>query len=97
MEKENDNYKTDDGGFLQKVALQSLDGFLNQSGTIIPGNYFNAGRQRTLDLCQLSFHTIDDRQGVHAVTHHYNSADSFSFTLPLCDPLSHVRTERNIA
>ena len=50
VEEENDNDEADDDCFLDQIALQCLNGFLNQAGTIICANDFYSGRQRTFDL-----------------------------------------------
>ena len=93
MEQEDDNHQADDDRLFQQVALQRADRFIDESRPVIACHDFDSGGQRGSDLSQLTLHTFDDIQGVHAVAHNHDAADRFSLAIPFGDALANVRTE----
>ena len=68
---------------------------MNQPGTVITGNDFDARRQRWFDFGQLFLHAIDDVQGVHTVAHDNDAGDGLSFALPFRGSFADIRAERD--
>src|ERR1700720_1087725 len=93
MEEKDDDYEADDDGLFHEVALQGLDGFLDQTGAVVARHDFHARGERGFDLRELLFHPVDYRQGVQAVAHHHNAAHGFSIALPFDHAFPHIWTE----
>ena len=90
MEKKNDDDGTDDDRFLEQLVLQSFDGVVNQTGAVVSSDDLYALGQRRLDLSKLLLDAVDDIERIHSVAHHDDSADGFSFALPLCNALADI-------
>ena len=97
VEEENDNHKADNDRFLDQIALQRFDGFLNQARTVVSFSYFDSRWQRAFDLGELFLNSIDDRQSVEAVAHHDDAAHGLALSLPFRNAFPHVRAERHRA
>src|SRR6202140_1361386 len=73
MEEKDDDYEADDDGLFHEVALQGLDGFLDQTGAIIARHDFHARRERGFNFREFLLDAVDYRQCVQAVAHHYDA------------------------
>src|SRR5882762_2257529 len=82
MKQKNDDDEADDNGLFHEVALQGLDGFLDQPGAIVTRHDFHARRERRFDLRELLLDPVDYRQGIQAVAHHHDATYGFSIALP---------------
>src|SRR5665213_139992 len=93
MEEKDDNYEADDDGLFHEVALQRLDGFLDQTGAVVTRHYFHAWRKRRFDLRELLLDAVDYCQSVQAVAHHHDAAYGFAIALPFDNAFPHIWTE----
>ena len=93
--KKDDDHDADDDRLFEQVALQRLDGCLNQSRAVVSRDHFHARWQRRFDFREFLLDAIDDAQGIHSVAHHDNAANGFAFALPLGNTFANVRPERN--
>ena len=75
VKQEHDNDQADDDRLLQQVALERVDGGMDEAGAVVSGDDFDAGRKRRLDFRELGFHAVDDSERVHAVAHDDNAAE----------------------
>ena len=97
MEQEDNDDQGNDDGFLDQTAFQGVNGFANQTGTVIAGDDLDSRRQRSFDLSQLFFDAVDHVQGIQPVTHDDNAAHRLAFAVPLRNAFADIRTERNCA
>ena len=55
VKQEDDNDQADDDRLLQQVALQRVDGGMDQAGAVVTGDDLDAGRKRRLISVSLAF------------------------------------------
>ena len=94
VKEEDDDHEADDDRFLDQVAIEGADRVLDQPGSIVTGDDFHAGRQRSGNLRELLLDAGDHIQRVRAVAHHHNAAGGFALAVPLRHAAPHIRAER---
>ena len=93
MPEENDADKRNDDTFFDQLLAQGGDGALDQITAIVGRHDANPFGQRTLNLLDFLFDTIDDVERVLAVTHHHDAADGFAAPVQLSNAAPDVATQ----
>ena len=70
VEEKDDGDEADDDGFKDEIALEGVDGFVDEPGTVVAGGDFDAGGQRGRDFLEFLFDAVDDIERVLTVAHH---------------------------
>ncbi len=96
VEQEHGAHQRDDEELLDELALQRVDGALDQVRAVVGHDDLDAVRQAALEFGEPLLDEIDGLRRVLAPAHHDDAADDFAFAIEFGDAAPHLRAESDL-
>ena len=85
-----------DQELFQQLAVQVVDGVIDERGAVIGGHHFDAVRQARANFLQALLDAVNGFKGVFTEAHHHDATGDFPFPVQFGDSTSHLGAKPNI-